>query len=140
MASRDVLKVSALHYKDPSKTDEEFEKHVCENINPAWVKLVKRHEVMKYSITFCPGDVSEALAATVDKVRPGWTVIRSHAVLTYWVRDIQHMMALTSDPEYQEIGRKSEDGWIDSTRGEIMVGFEKVYVNNKEIVDEVAKN
>lgn len=50
MASRDVLKVSALHYKDPSKTDEEFEKHVCENINPAWVKLVKRHEVMKYSI------------------------------------------------------------------------------------------
>lgn len=50
MASRDVLKVSALHYKDPSKTDEEFEKHVSENINPAWVKLVKRHEVMKYSI------------------------------------------------------------------------------------------
>lgn len=50
MASRDVLKVSALHYKDPSKTDEEFERHVSENINPAWVKLVKRHEVMKYSI------------------------------------------------------------------------------------------
>lgn len=50
MASRDVLKVSALHYKDPSKTDEEFEKHVTEKINPAWVKLVKRHEVMKYCI------------------------------------------------------------------------------------------
>lgn len=50
MASRDVLKVSALHSKDPSKTDEEFGKHVTENINPAWVKLVKRHEVMKYSI------------------------------------------------------------------------------------------
>lgn len=54
MASRDVLKVSALHYKDPSKTDEEFEKHVSENINPAWVKLVKRHEVMKYSIVSVP--------------------------------------------------------------------------------------
>jgi hypothetical protein len=50
MASRDVLKVSALHYKDASKTDEEFEKHVNENINPAWVKLVKRHEVMKYTV------------------------------------------------------------------------------------------
>lgn len=50
MASRDVLKVSALHYKDANKTDEEFERHVSENINPAWVKLVKRHEVMKYSI------------------------------------------------------------------------------------------
>lgn len=54
MASRDVLKVSALHYKDPSKTDEEFERHVSENINPAWVKLVKRHEVMKYSIVSVP--------------------------------------------------------------------------------------
>lgn len=54
MASRDILKVSALHYKDPSKTDEEFEKHVSENINPAWVKLVKRHEVMKYSIVSVP--------------------------------------------------------------------------------------
>lgn len=54
MASRDVLKVSALHYKDPSKTDEEFERHVSENINPAWVKLVKRHEVMKYAIVSVP--------------------------------------------------------------------------------------
>jgi hypothetical protein len=54
MASRDVLKVSALHYKDPSKTDEEFERHVCENINPAWVELVKRHEVMRYSIVSGP--------------------------------------------------------------------------------------
>lgn len=76
----------------------------------------------------------------MEKVRPGWTVISSHAVLTYWVRDIQHMMALTGDPEYQEIGRESEAGWIDSTRGEIMVGYEKVYIDNKEIVDGSAKN
>lgn len=76
----------------------------------------------------------------MEKVRPGWTVISSHAVLTYWVRDIQHMMVLTSDPEYQEIGRESEAGWIDSTRGEIMVGYEKVYIDNKEIVVESAKN
>lgn len=90
--------------------------------------------------TFCPSSLSEALAATVEKVRPGWTVISSHAVLAYWVRDIQHLMALTSDPEYQEIGRESEDGWIDSSRGEIMVGYEKVYIDNKEIFDETAKN
>lgn len=50
MTSREVLKVSALHDKDPSKTDEEFEKHVTENINLVWVKHVKIHEVMKYSI------------------------------------------------------------------------------------------
>lgn len=71
----------------------------------------------------------------MEKLRPGWTVINSHAVLTYWVRDIQHMMSLNSDPEYQEIGRESEAGWIDSTRGEIMVGHEKVYIDIKEIVN-----
>ncbi|KAH6968157.1 hypothetical protein FAVG1_11695 [Fusarium avenaceum] len=140
MASRDVLKVSALHYKDASKTDEEFEKHINENINPAWMQLVKRHEVMKYSVTFCPCEVSEALAKTVERVRPGWTVIDSHAVLSYWVRDMKHMLALTSDPEYQEIGRTSEAGWIDSSRGEIMVGYEKVYIENGDIVDDAPKN
>lgn len=162
MASRDVLKVSALHYKHPSKTDEEFEQYVTENINPACVKLVKRHEVMKYSIvsgprfqaclvcppeastwltlddpwhqTFCPSSVSEALAATVEKVRPDWTFISSHAVLTCWVRDIQHLMTLSNDSEYQEIGQDSEDCGIDSNRGDIMVGYEKVYIDNKEIV------
>lgn len=71
----------------------------------------------------------------MEKLRPGWTVISSHAVLTYWVRDIQYMMALTGDPEYQEIGRELEAGWIDSTKGEIMVGYEKVYIDNKEIAD-----
>lgn len=50
------------------------------------------------------------------------------------------MMALTSDPEYQEIGRESEAGWIDSNRGEIMVGYEKICIENKEIVDETARN
>lgn len=88
-----------------------------------------------------PSDLfSEALAATVDKVRPGWTVIGSHEVLTYWVRDIQHLMAPTSDPEYQEIGRRSEAGWFDSTRGKIMFGYEKVFIDNKEVFDEVPKN
>lgn len=103
MASGDVLKVSALHYKDPSNTDEDFEKHVTEKINPAWVKLVQRHEVIKYSI------VSGS------------------------------PLALTVDPEYQEIGRDSEAGWIDSPRGEIMVGYERVHIDNKEIVEETAK-
>lgn len=77
---------------------------------------------------------------TVEKTRRGWTVTSSHAVLTYWVRDIQQMMALTSDPEYQEIGRESEAGWIDSNRGEIMVGYEKVYIENEEIVNDTTRN
>lgn len=50
------------------------------------------------------------------------------------------MLALTSDPEYQEIGRTSEAGWIDSSRGEIMVGYEKVYIENGDIVDDAPKN
>lgn len=67
MASRDVLKVSALHYKDASKTDEEFEKHINENINPAWMQLVKRHEVMKYSVvSYFFLAVSGAIVADVE--------------------------------------------------------------------------
>jgi hypothetical protein len=50
MASRDVLKVSAYHYKDESKTDEEFEIHFHNVINRDWLELVKRHGVFKYTV------------------------------------------------------------------------------------------
>lgn len=50
------------------------------------------------------------------------------------------MMEITSDPDYQEVGRESEVGWIDSTKGEIMVGYERVYIENKELVDGSSKN
>jgi hypothetical protein len=81
--------------------------------------------------------MSAALAETVDKVRPGWTVGTSHAVLTYYVRDMEHMMQLVKDPEYQSKGRVSEAGWIDSSRGEIKIGYETVYIENGAITDQV---
>ncbi|KAJ0336176.1 hypothetical protein COL922a_008272 [Colletotrichum nupharicola] len=117
MSPRDVLKVFVFHQKDADKTDEEFEKHVCDNINPASViktcQAIYGYEILDF-----------------EKC-DGWAVINSHAVLTYWVRD----MSLASDSEYHEIGRKLEKSWIDSTRGEVMVGYEKVLIDNKEIVD-----
>lgn len=79
MTSRDVLKVSVLHYKDPSKTDEEFEKHVTENINPAWIKLVKRHEFMKYSIV----SVSSLLTSLVHNYALSDT--RLHYLSSVWL-------------------------------------------------------
>ncbi|KAF3800380.1 hypothetical protein GCG54_00002413 [Colletotrichum gloeosporioides] len=84
----------------------------CANFNPTSSNLLKRHKVMKYSSDVCLSNVCGALAAMVERLRPGWAVINSHAFLTYWVRD----MSLTSDPEYHEIGRNSEKGRIDSIR------------------------
>ncbi|KAK1962348.1 hypothetical protein LY78DRAFT_684124 [Colletotrichum sublineola] len=75
-----------------------------------------------------------------SKVRLSWTVIDSHAAMTYWVRDIKHMLALTGDLDYREIGRTLEAGWIDSTKGEIMVGYERVGIENEEIVDDASKH
>jgi len=43
---------------------------------------------------------------------------------------MEHMMQLVKDPEYQSKDRLSE-GWIDSSKGEIMIGYEKVYVDNE---------
>lgn len=80
--------------------------------------------------------MSAALAETVDKVRPGWTVGTAHATLTYYVRDMEHMLQLVKDPEYQELGRISEAGWIDSSKGEIMIGYEKAYIDDGKIVDQ----
>ncbi|CAI0643652.1 unnamed protein product [Colletotrichum noveboracense] len=137
MSPRDVLKVFVFHQKDADKTDEEFEKHVCDNINPASViktcQATYGYEILDFEKrrTSCLSNVCGAPAAMVERFQAGWAVINSHAVLTYWVRD----MSLASDSEYHEIGRKLEKSWIDSTRGEVMVGYEKVLIDNKEIVD-----
>ncbi|KAK2038769.1 hypothetical protein LZ31DRAFT_599375 [Colletotrichum somersetense] len=129
MASRQYLKVTVMHYKNPSKTDEEFEEHFCKNINPQWTKIIKKHGFLKYSVTFCPETVSEA-ALMFEQVRPGWTVLRSHAALTYLVPDFEYINALASDPEYLTIAKSLEAGWIDSSRGEIVLGYEKVFFDD----------
>ncbi|KAK2773099.1 hypothetical protein CKAH01_13643 [Colletotrichum kahawae] len=141
MASCDVPKVSALHYKDPSKTGEEFEKHVCGNINHVCIQLVKRHKVMQCSINFCPSNVYGALAAMVERpTRDGSLSIPMQLLPVGCGISSLPMMALTSDPEYQEIGRESEEGWIEYSRGEIMVGCEKVFMDNEGIVDKTIAN
>lgn len=80
--------------------------------------------------------MSAALAETAGKVRPGWTVGTAHAVLTYYVRDMEHMLELVKDPEYQTKGRVPETGWIDSSKGQISIVYEKVYTENGGIVDQ----
>jgi hypothetical protein len=79
--------------------------------------------------------MTAALSQKLDKIRPGWQVGTAHAVLTYYVKDMNDMMKLINDPEYHAKGRESEEGWIDASKGEIHIGYEKVYLENGELVD-----
>ncbi|KAI1849132.1 hypothetical protein JX266_005093 [Neoarthrinium moseri] len=83
LASKDVLEVSAYHYKLDSVSDDDFKKWFHEELTP----------------------------------------------------NLEDLKKLLSDPDYQEKGRDSEKGWIDSSRGEIRVGWETTYSENGEVVN-----
>jgi hypothetical protein len=55
------------------------------------------------------------------------------ATLTYYFRNINDMRALLADPEYQKRGHDSETAWIDSSKGQLRVGWEIAYVETANI-------
>ncbi|KAK7750073.1 hypothetical protein SLS62_008066 [Diatrype stigma] len=139
MASKEVLKVDVHHYKLSSVSDETFEKWFHEELTPKWIILVKKHNVLRYTATYTPPRFRNELGPQLDMVRPGWKISGSDVTLTYYVRDIDDLRALLGDPEYQKRGRESEEGFIDSTKGELHVGWETVYFEDGEIKNTVAE-
>ncbi|KAH9908269.1 hypothetical protein F4778DRAFT_716734 [Xylariomycetidae sp. FL2044] len=135
MASTQLLKIEAYHYKLQEKSDEDFQKFVQDVLTPKWVTLVKKHQVVKYTSTITPSAFSEKFRPHLEKTRPGWTMNEANLTLTYYVRDFEQMLKLTADPEYQSRGRDVEKGWIDSSKGHIKVGWETTYVEEGEVVN-----
>lgn len=65
-------------------------------------------------------------------------MLGAHLTLTYYVRSFEDMKAILSDPEYQARGRETEVGWIDTSKGQVKVGWETIYLENGEVVNTVA--
>ncbi|KAI1085489.1 hypothetical protein F5B20DRAFT_5555 [Whalleya microplaca] len=122
MASRDVLKISAYHYKQDHVSDGDFEKWFHEVLTPQWVALVKKHNVLRYTATYTPSSFHVALSSELSHVRPGWQMGGGDIILTYYVRGIDEMRALPTDPEYNQRGRVSEKAYIDASKGELRAG------------------
>ncbi|KAI1120563.1 hypothetical protein F5Y10DRAFT_123432 [Nemania abortiva] len=135
MGSKQLLKVEAFHYKLDSVSDEAFQKFVQDELTPTWVALVKKHKVVRYTSTITPSTFAARFRPQLEKTRPGWIMNEAHLTLTYYVRNFEDMLELISDPEYQARGRDVEIGWIDTSRGQIKIGWETTYLENGEVVN-----
>lgn len=62
----------------------------------------------------------------LDKVRPVWKTGGIYVTLTYHVRGVDDFRFVLGDPEYQKRGRESEKDFIDTSKGELHIGWETV--------------
>ncbi|OTA97041.1 hypothetical protein M434DRAFT_392221 [Hypoxylon sp. CO27-5] len=137
MAAKNILKVEAFHYKLDSVSDEAFEKYVHQVLTPKWVALVKRHNVLRYTSTITPSTFSKEFGPVLEQTRPGWQMNEAHLTITYYVRNIDEMKAIVADPEYESRGRDTEVGWIDTSKGQVKIGWETTYLEDGKVINTV---
>ncbi|KAI1386967.1 uncharacterized protein F4822DRAFT_331212 [Hypoxylon trugodes] len=139
MATKQLLKVEAFHYKLDSVSDDAFEKYINEDLTPKWVALIKKHDVIRYTSTITPTTFAGEFGPVLEQLRPGWKMNEANLTLTYYVRSFDEMKAILNDPDYQAKGRDTEVGWIDTSRGQLKLGWETVYIENGEVVNTTPK-
>lgn len=83
--------------------------------------------------TIQPVQFREPLRHTLKTAmgRPGWTIPDYDMVTTYWLRSLDDMQALTTDPEWAEL-EKEACTKCNMSIGHFVVGHEIVHFENNE--------
>lgn len=60
--------------------------------------------------------------------RPKWTVPDHDIIMSYWIRSMDDMTALTTDPDWIEL-EKEATSLADMTVGQFVIGHEIVHID-----------
>lgn len=67
-------------------------------------------------------------------VQPGWEIDDHDLEVSVWVRDVETMAKIVTDPDFQAL-TTMETHIIDVLRGTLRAGWEEVYVEDGKIVE-----
>jgi hypothetical protein len=138
-----LLKLSVMHWRHEGVDSDTFVKWFLEEQVPRQVKLIQKHDITHYKVYATPGSVRQTFQGELDAIKaqlPGWKMDTHDLVVSYYFYSADSMKALLADPEWNEKALPFEEGWVDSSRAEIQVGWEYVYLKDKKIVNTVSKD
>ncbi|KAG7145944.1 putative oxygenase like protein [Verticillium longisporum] len=102
---------------------------------PRAVAVLKKHNVLKYAVQKMDSQVGAAFQAEAGQVRPGWKVNDCDLVLEYWVKDLESLKSLASDPEWIQTALEPGNDWFDMSGPTIRIGYDTTYLEHGEIVN-----
>ncbi|KAI1631872.1 hypothetical protein F4809DRAFT_630205 [Biscogniauxia mediterranea] len=132
----ELLKFVVQHKKNPDVDDEAFFKWYKEELMPKVMRLIKKYNIVRYSIFYTPSHfrapLQDEFHNKLDK--PDWTVPDWDATTCYWVHSLDDLRALQADPEWRAKINGMEEPWI-AKELNISLGYETIYYE-----DGVVKN
>jgi hypothetical protein len=70
----------------------------------------------------------------LHQVHPTWNVSKADIVIEYWMPDLNCLLQLVSDPDWNGKAVKGQENWIDVHRGTVHLAHDTTYIENGEIV------
>ncbi|ROW12643.1 hypothetical protein VMCG_00583 [Cytospora schulzeri] len=126
-----LIKFDVCIYKKDDVSQEDFFNWATKEYPVKATALIKRHGVVKWAQIVQPVQFREPLrhALKTEMGRPDWTIPDYDLVTTYWLRSLDDMLALTTDPEWAEL-EKGAQAISNMSIGHFVVGHEIVQFEN----------
>ncbi|KAH7312619.1 hypothetical protein B0I35DRAFT_513942 [Stachybotrys elegans] len=136
-----MLKVSVLHYRDPSRDEETWIKWYMEEHIPRFIPIVQRHGIHRCELYITPQSLKDKFQADLDELKgDGDERMASYdAVITYWVTDPQQMRNMLTDPDWTDKVAAFEVGWIDLSKMDMQIGTQTTFIEGGAIVNTITK-
>ncbi|KAK5637183.1 hypothetical protein RRF57_012895 [Xylaria bambusicola] len=138
-----MLKVSILHYRDPSRNEEEWTKWYIEEQIPRFIPVAQRHGIDRCELYMTPTVFKEKFQEDLDNLKggcaAGWNMAPYDAATIYWVTDAQKLRNMLSDPDWNNKVAAFEKGWISQNKVDVQVGTQTTFIEEGKIVNTVTK-
>ncbi|KAK7754483.1 hypothetical protein SLS62_003503 [Diatrype stigma] len=108
-----LIKFDVCLYKKDNISYDEFIKYATEVYPPKAVPLMKKHGIVQW--------------AANEMGRPEWTVPDYDIVMSYWLRSVDDLRALTTDPEWDELEKEAQE-ITNMTIGHFVIGHQTIHL------------
>ncbi|KAI0903118.1 hypothetical protein F4823DRAFT_629663 [Ustulina deusta] len=138
-----MLKISVLHYRDPSHDEETFTKWYIEEQIPRFIPIAHRHGIDRCELYMTPNAFKKQFQVDLDQLKggsaQGWNMAPYDAVTIYWVTDPQKIRNMLNDPDWKNKVAGFEKGWISQSKVDVQVGMQTTFIEEGKIVNTVTK-
>jgi hypothetical protein len=147
-----LIKYTVEHFRKEGVTEEAFEKFFTEVHVPTALALFQKYGIMKYSVVCTQPSTKNSPAKDfrvqqrrlpelgaqfepmLKSIHPTWEVSKADTVIQYWMPDLECLMKVVTDPEWEAKAVKGQDEFIDVSRGTTHLAVETTYLEDGKVL------